>query len=709
MPSSSRDAGYDYLTRPREARVVPLICLFDDSPFSEATKLKLDWIKEEALAKAIVSGSSTQASQTVDTISMADFPQRILPLMLRQLPAWCVWFWDARNHDAPEIVTSVQNFPTRANRSLQHLIFLLVSAVSDHKPLRKALQALAVGGSRVFLLREDASLGKDAVFWAMGTAAYVYGGWKRFCETTNSQFQFGPLQVQGGLCVELNFAQCRPDLEYHSRRWAQILAGEMRQKWLAESVNAEPLRPKPLKEIQKPGEALDPVGVLRFLLPERRGDKGYSALDLEEKGDGHPLRLSAENFRVHYQEPPHPVDVAKVNPRRSLARFLSQVKDSHYFLKLVTLRHTTKWISGKITELSNLLLPQMRLHTMLPNSPDSLLHVCSQKLSHCEQYARDLEGVRTEAPGLPSFEDGASSSVRRISAIPSGSGMALRLAIIGVGCGWLILSPMVWGSILNPFNNPILWKISFAMVTFLILLTGATLAWYFYVRLRALRSIEILKVNSLKLHLADVVGALVHAIKSTGKTLLEKIMIWRESFDELKRHIEIWQPSPASSAINLEPLFSEKSSHELLTADRRKLMLEKIHERFCVAISLGDWPRFDAKLWKSTLLECAMTASREALASLSVLDWIVAEKPADHQKKARLESLFVAVKQGNHNPPTLCFLPDEWDRHCGSHDTVQFYHLLLPVMLAVSVFPLHDEALPRAATKGSKSSKPAGE
>ena len=709
MPSNSRDAGYEHLLRPRETRVVPLICLFDDSLFSGATRHKLDWIKEEELAKAVVTGSSTDASKTVDTISMDKFPQGILPLLLRQLPTWCVWFWDACNPDAAKIVSAVQKLPTRANRSLQHLIFLLVSAGSDHRPLQKGLNALSAAGARVFLLPKDAVLGRDIDFWAMGAAAYVYGGWKRFCETTNSQFQFGPLHVQGGLCVELNFAQCAPDLEYHSRRWAQTLAGDMRQKWLAASVPAEPLRHKALKEIQKPGEVLRLQGVLEFLLPEPRGDKGYLVLPLAQNADGHPIRFRAESFRVNYHEPPHPVEVQSKKTRRALARFLSKVKDSHYFLQLVTLRHTKKWITGNTGGLSDLLLPQMRLHTTLPDSPDSLLQVCSQKLAHCEEYARDLEGSQTDAHRLPSFADGAKSSVRRISAIPNVLGLALRLALISIGLSWLIISPIVWGAITNPFTHPVLSKVSFGALAFLGVLTALAIVYYLYAQFRALRSIEVLQDNSLKLHLADVVSVLIHMVKSTGKKLLARILDWRTSFDKMKRGIETWEPSLAAGANDREPFFSDRCGDVLLTESRRKVLLQAIHDPFCVAIASADWPRFDGEQWKKTLLECAASASHEALAARPILDWITAERPPDHQKKARLESLFVAVKQGHHNAPTLCFLPDEWAQHSGTHDTVQFYALPLPVMLAVSVFPLHDAVLPQPETEDSKRSKPTRE
>ena len=690
MADIASPKNLNFLFRSGVGQVVPLVILTDGSDFgNRARDCVLKW-RPKDLQYAILPSEVQKAKKAVDWFLEKGYRQKLLPITLwEHQPAWFAWFLGTDKPDTAKLVNAISSLPKNTEPPLKHLVFLaLDSQQFDQIASLWAKTLKNLNQVVLFFLERNQARGWDEAFLGAGAAAYAYGGWRRYCETGDLRYHIGPVHIKGN-CHDLTVARCAPDVEYHAHHWAGSVAKQLKTRLLARASQVEPLKLKTkVEDLTEQSDILSPRGVLDFLVPEGHADKGYFVTPANDASDAHEIEFKTESYHFTYHEESQPAQRRWRFLREELAESLSKLKNLHYFLRLVTLPNARKRVETNLAKLPDLLMKTMRGYLGLPDAPDSLLNVLHQKLSRCQEYLATLKSVRSVSKLREgAFGAQADKAVERISDIPDLTSAFLRLLLIAIGLAGLVVGPVLWRSIVSPWSHPLLREVAMGAGALLVLLTIGVAANYLFATWRASRSLTRVRQTSLDQHAGDVADTLMHSIKAACDKLLPTIDTWEKDRETLRKDLETHQPPAASIPQNSEPFFSDNCGHVLLNVDRQKQLVGDAYKIIKAAMQEGEWPTFDIKKWQKALADSTTQVSKEALEALPVEEWAEAERPDAGRREDHLDSLLREAKQGMTNPPTVCFLSEDWKRHCRTHTTVEFYDLRLPQMIAVSVKP----------------------
>ncbi len=671
MPSSLSDRAAAAVLSAGAERIVPLICLADESEFGKHARAALDAFVPAAVRSALRCGAADTPGDTVDDTHSQDFSRRLVPLLWwENQPAWCVWFCELTLERAAAIAQALASF--EADRPMRHVLFLKVSPGGN----ADALEVPATNRPLIFLLNEDGAMRRDTAALATGAAACAFVGWRRFCAEGDGHFE-NAMGCEGSGLFTLGISINGVDSPHHAARWAARVTQTLRNLWLEPSV--EPARPA----FPAPGNLL-----ARLLPPD-----GYAVEKAGDDSEIPEIECAGTAYCLAWREPQRPPPRQHRTTRRQLASFIVWLKSRWHFLGLVTLPNSSRVIALRARELNDELNAAQRVHHAIPEKPEGMFGTLRRRAVYCSEFAGYLANTTaTGEPPFKNFDTFIDRVHRKVTDIPNLPGVAWRLALAAIALFWLIASPLVWGSFTSPFADPELNRafiFSSGLLGFLVL--GAAAHW-FYFQKRAWRAIEVASEQIAAVHLHDVSRAVTERLRAIGASL-------KVGADDLISAIDClrdeWRKVPTAQeperGANSNPAFTDEGVDRLMSARLATMVLET-HTR--VASAMQAAANLSAEALQESLAASAHAVAMEHLHSFDFDDFASAQNllPAERQRmltEAVGEARRPAWKM---QPPpqlrALCLASPTWHAHRGNHDTLGFFHVPSHGLITLSVISI---------------------
>ena len=671
MPSNLVDRGTAAVFGVGSERIVPLICLADESEFGIHAHSVLDAFIPVAMRCALRFGSVDAPGITVDDAHSQDFSRRLAPLLWwENQHAWCVWFCEVTPERMGTISQALAQF--EADRPMRHILFL--KAPPDGNV--DALEVPAANHPLIFLLSEDGAMPRDAAALATGAAACVFAGWRRFCAEGDGHFE-QTMGCQNAGIFTLGISINGVDTPHHAARWATRISQNLRNLWL--EPNSEPSRPA----FPAPGDLL-----ARLLPPD-----GYLVEKAEDNSEVPEIECAGTAHCLGWREPQRPPMRQHRTTRRQLAAFIVWLKSRHFFLGFVTLPNSTRVIALRARELNDDLDRAQCANHAIPVKPEGLLGTLRRRATFSSEFASELANTTvTGTPPFKDFDDYIKGIHRKVTDIPNLSGVAWRLALAAIALFWLIVSPLVWGTFTSPFQDPELKRafiFSSSLLGFLVL--GSAAHWIYFQK-RAWRAIEIASEQIAAVHLHQVSRIVTDKLRGIGALLKAKADDLVSAMDSIRDEMRKTPTAPdTANSSNANPAFTDEGVDRLMAAQQPTMVAEA---HALVASSMQGTEKFTAEAWMKALATSAQAIATQRLHSFDFDDFVSAQNLLPAQRQRMLsEAVGEAARPAwKMRPPpqirSLCLASPEWHNHRGNHDTMEFFHVPSHCLITLSVIPI---------------------
>lgn len=688
MPSSS--TNLDALLRSRPQRVVPAAFLFDESNFAKSAEEQLSRICDADLQKVVRVGTAKDVDQVLRRFFATGFHQSVSPLILMQhIPGWCVWFLSDATSSVETFIELLASQVQGRPGQFHHLLFLNVTQPDKVKPwIDKAtasncLPFLLCAKGWMGMERNDHDLTRAAV-------AYAYSGWRKYWESGDANLATALVLPQGSRVLTLGMGASELPSNYHAQRWSKKVLATLHEQFLAKTQNTDPPVRKGIKDF------------LAFMLPD-----WYVAYEKDRLERSVSVHMDGESTNLYYLERKRNRLGVRWNHRLHFLPLLVRLKDKFCFLNFVTLPNTKRFIERKAEALKEEIRPAICNYLQLPDKANSLVHVLTQRIQYCADYAEAIREthIAGNAPAS-SFQKDYENARTRISAIPNLLGAFLRLVLIGIGLAGLLLAPLWWGALQHPLADDLMRYVSIGSALLLIVSIVGVFVHYYYACWVADHHIELAESNLELRHLRKIAALAIEEVRKEGNALQKIVDEQRETLYSLedgirKAAVESRKAAEECKTTDKSPTGSWLSNSSVDILMQRRLA-ELCHQAYLrivselnMAKSESGLVRLDTTLWQRCLAKQVAAVSTEAI-ELLTFDQCVAEmKPSPGEQEALISNLaHESSKPAWEVRPdaaasVLCFADaDQWRAHTGRNDTLQFYKLHLKDMLMVSVIPL---------------------
>ena len=380
--------------------------------------------------------------------------------------------------------------------------------------------------------------------------------------------------------------------------------------------------------------------------------------------------------------------------RRKLAAWLGQIKSMDLFLQFVALANFRRLINSRSVQMEGDWLSDA--HTFLQESPpvSGFLGNLHQRMVAIYEWAQERERATVLSDdAAPPFKQQEKEVLKRISDVPNGVGLALRLMLVGCALLWLILAP-IWASAGVDRQRDILNTASLISGVFFLLISAAGIGHWLFFRWRALCAVERIRHCVHASFQAQLSGILAGTLNRAGKRIATQANEWLVRFASLAEKLgNDRKIGHRAEPKNSNPFFPKDCLASILQ-DRLESLVQATHERF-----VGEWAKqpdcfFAPEQWRNMLIEASRQVSREAIDKLTHMECLKARKPsaqelsfllADLCHEARMPSLEI-VPPPNPPPVLLVGHGDELPLPQKMSD-VQVRGVPTSKLLAVSVMP----------------------
>jgi hypothetical protein len=683
MPSNSSEI--DALLRSRPQKVVPAAFLFDESTFAKSAEVYLHRIRDQELKQVVLSGGVANGLQVVGQFFASGYHQAIAPITLMDdVPGWCVWFLSDETTSPDAFSQQVRALDNVRPGQFHHLLFLKTTEQSKAK---NWISRASENRCLPFLLDVHGAMDRRDTDLARAAVAYVYSGWKKYWEAGDANLATALALPHDSRVLTLGMGASELDVEYHSQRWSEKVLDLLRGQLLAKTQKADSPLLKGIKDF------------FAFLLPD-----WYLATEEGGNPRSVDVRMGDESTTLHYLERKRKRLDVSLSHRRHFQHLLVRLKDKFCFLTFIALANARRFVEKKAKGLKDEVWPPVRDYLQLPDKADSLIHVLTQRVKHCADYAEAMRDIQAagDAPA-GSFQQDYKNAWTRISAIPNLLGATLRLALIAIGLAGLLLAPFWWGGVRHPLADDLLRNVALGSALLLIVAVVGVVIHYYYACRAADHHMELAETNLELRHLREIGGLAIEEVRKEGNALQKIVDDLREGLDSLADGIKKTAVKPRPAAKSPTGTWLSDNSVDVLMQPRLAELAHQAYTRVASELNRvkneSGLVRLEPALWQELLAKHAVAVSAEAIELLTFDQCVAAMGPSTSQKDSLLHNLVRESSQPawsskpDAESPVLCFAdPDQWRAHCGQHDTVKFYKLHLKDMLMVSVIPLREFA-----------------
>jgi len=661
-------------------QAVPLVVFHDDSGFGRAAARMLAAITEPEMAAAVLSGESLNPDATIAQVTSVGFQQRMSPLRLwTHQPLWCAWFADERATSLADLARTIASLRIPGVGGANHFVFLHTqdAVTPDH--------ALAKVASAVFLSSDQGTVHRSLPLLAEGAVSLLYSGWKEHCLAANHSLIEALLLTPNQRVYALGVSTSEPDWDFHAFYWKQALESAVLHEWR-----------KPCS-ISLIGDSLESAKKsLDRLLRFGEGWRDGEVVVRPARSHQDPqtvIHVGKESLEVTCQvkDDGDSHEIVHGSARHKLAVWLGQSKSLDLFLRFVALANFRRLINSRSAQLEADWTSDAWAFLRTRQPVRGYLGNLHKRMLGLLEWAKERERATVIGDDTtPSFKQQEKEVLKRISAVPNGVGLALRLMLVGWGLTWLILSP-VWASAGAGWQHDILNAASLISGAFFLIISTAGIGHWLYFRWRALRAVEQARHIVLAGFQAQLCGILAGAFNRAGKRIAAQANEWLVGFTGIAEKLgNEGETGHAAEPKNDNPFFPKGCLVSILD-NQIESLVQATHERFVSQWAEQPESFFAQEKWRKMLAEVARQVSREALDKLTYTECLKARNPsaqelsflvADLCHEARMPSLEIGPLP-NPPPALLVGLEDAPDRL----PDVQVRELTTPKLLAVSVIP----------------------
>ena len=667
-----------------QRQAVPLIVFHDASGYGCDAVRTLVSMTEPEMAAAVLSGELLNSDEIVAQVTSVGFQQRMSPLRLwTHQPFWCAWFADDRTTSLKDLASKIAKLRIPGVGGANHLVFLHTQDAAT--PDRAPIDALAKVASAVFLASDQGAVRRSLLLLAEGAVTLLYSGWKEHCLAANHNLNESLLLTPNERVYVLGVSTSEPDWDFHAFHWQQAVEAAVLHEWQKpHSISLTEDRLETAKN------SLDRL--LRFAEGWRDGQVVVGSAR-SHKNLRAVIRVGKESFeatcQVKHEAGSH--ELLHCSARRKLAGWLGQIKSMDIFLRFVALANFRRLINSRSAQMETDWLSDARTFLRESQSVCGFLGNLHQRMLRLLEWAKDRERatVLGDEAAL-SFKQQEKEVLKRISDVPNGVGLALRLMLVGCGLIWLILLP-AWPSAGAGWQRDLLNTASLISGAFFLTISTVGIGHWFFFRWRAFRAVEQTRRIVQSSFQSQLCGILAGALNRAGKRIAAQSSEWLEGFTRLAERLGNARKGGRDAEPKNSNPFFPKSCFASILDNQMESLVQATHERFVSQWTEQPEAFFAAEKWSKIVAEAARQVSREALDKLTYMECLNARKPsaqevgfllADLCYEARMPSLEV-VPQPNPPPALLVGLGDASYRM----PDVQIREMPTSKLLAVSVIP----------------------
>lgn len=673
MPAVSAEAAQAAILEPALRKVVPLIAVFDDSPFGEQARDELKLIAPNHYGKVHLVGAFGEMPSLLAGVLAAGFSASILPLSLfPNEPIWCCWFEDYSRSRLSTWKAQREQLDHAYPGRVRWLLFL-----KTEKEDVETTDFPSDERCTIFLAGEKGAVNRDACLLAQGAVCLLLAGWERFCDAGDLDFHKAMLLENGTCSFVLGVGSSGIDLAYHTTRWSRIVADEVAARW-RRAAPAPPLK----RQLAS--------AVTRQLIPPR----GYRLRVAEGNGPSNPgFVLAGQEHELSWGDGPELQPLKGRSTKDSLRHFLSAIHDTRSFLRAVVLANTEQFVRRRSQVALDRLRAEIDAELRAPESPDGMFSQLYARIDGLRQQGTELAQARRNGFSAGDFEAIAREAQRRVDVLPNLPAAFLRFGVIVIGLTWLFAAPLQWGASpdvgADPYRNVLIG--SLALLGALAVAIPAAYTWRMH---RALRALDAARTVMIETHLLQVCDFIVEALRGLGSSISRVIENREAEIRTMADHFASRAPSiPSDGLTNRCPLFPDACVDAVLEPQSSQLAVDT--HRATASSLTGGVDQWNPELWRRELLVNAEPRLQGLLARTSFSDFLATAADQVTTSAATVLATTIAdarqpalpMEQSALQPPVLCIAPPNWRTHLETLMNTQLHFLPVRALVAVSLRP----------------------
>ena len=655
-------------------RVLPLLCLGDETAFSAQVQENLRQLSKRDVRDVVVCHSYQAAPELAEGFYEADFIRKIAPLELWEgQPVWCLWIIGSES-SYQEYLKYRAEIESNPLRSYKHFVFV---KLADVKPFAKRITDEYTHQEHfIFLLSETGALNREEKQLAGAVAVYAFSGWMRYCEQGTGRLREA-LDLSGNeMLFTLGVGEDSPDYEYYEELWTQQLISDLVKIWQEEAVPAHMPPFESRKEI------------LTDILP----DKTYRT-DPVNKHIGPAISFPRQNetFKLIYKEDLHTPGFSAKTVFWKWGKRIALLRKLVEFLRFIVVPSVQVFIASRIHRFGEGF--QKRFHDFfsIKGEPAGLFADLKSRIHQAQDYLKETSNGESLKPdGMRSIEANIRNIKQKVMATPSIKGALLRLLLVGVGLTWLFIGSWIWGTGINPLNDgPMMWVAILAGISLIIMTVLVFSQWYIFSRGSQIAE-QIARKDIIDSHLVAIAELIVRRISERCSLFISNLTKLEQDCMDLQDYLADGNAKTIITRQNTTPGFDR--GFEFIYQQVGSDLVAEVHRLIKTEMESGKWPDLTKKYWKYVIQSCAGQCTEKILSKLPYDKCAEAAQFSDNQKEDIVD---IVVRQAiqpaypmkeDLSSPVWLFVPPDWGRFMNERGPV--ISLGLGTLLAVSPIPV---------------------
>lgn len=506
---------------------------------------------------------------------------------------WVVGFTSRSATDRSALETFLEGLGTDRGLNTFRVLIYATDSLAD-LPMSESADVIVVIGSGALAKFKEADS-------AAVVCAYVRSAWENYCRAPEKNTQ-NSLCVPVGKYAWLGFGMDRPDIDYHQRRLAEIMANNVRTDWIADT--ATPVEPGFSSATE----------LCQALLP----DEYYHA---SEGADFPGVQVGADTVVLRPTEKIRPKEIVRTTTKREWPKQRAEVLEYEQLLRLTALPAIEQYALAKTNPLAQSEYAKWLRSIRLPEKPTGLFAYLREHLASAEKVTSAWKrSIARPDPDARDLKENLAKVDEALLSLPSAGGLVLRVALIVVGLAWLTIGPVIWSGVVGVFTHPVLrWVAGASLVSAVTFIAGA--AWnYYYARRRLETKLELAYTDLERTHLSETGMRLVKAFAALEVKVAGMIDTAQKRLAETAKLLA--EPlAPEAAANNGAPHFGDTATVAVLKSDLTDLS-DELHRKVAAPLWIKGIFVGPTTQWVDDLKARVSEVAGEALKEPSYGDWM---------------------------------------------------------------------------------------